>query len=212
MFLGDEVVGGTVEVRFEIGDSFERLVVGEISNRVVAFDCRTGPCRVKQVFGPNRGCEAKAGSYREGEFFHIDFIMQISERRGKDSEACYALQPGTMGRGEAWIDTQMKPKNLFSPIGSQGGAEVFDELISMLGVRLERIFSHGCPTPPDEWYDQGSAEWVVLLRGHAVLEWENGAKDSVSAGDFFVIPPHQRHRVDSVSSDAVWLALHYEDC
>jgi cupin 2 domain-containing protein len=117
-----------------------------------------------------------------------------------------------MRRGEAWIDIQMKPKNLFSPIGSQGGAEVFDELISMSGVRLERIFSHGCPTPPDEWYDQGSAEWVVLLRGHAVLEWENGAKDSVSAGDFFVIPPHQRHRIDSVSSDAVWLALHYEDC
>jgi cupin 2 domain-containing protein len=106
----------------------------------------------------------------------------------------------------------MKPKNLFSPLGSQGGPEVFDELIATPGLRLERIFSHGCPTPPGEWYDQDRAEWVVLLRGHAVLEWEGGEKCPLSAGDFLVIPPHKRHRVESVSFDAVWLALHYGDC
>jgi cupin 2 domain-containing protein len=100
-------------------------------------------------------------------------------------------------------------KNLFSPLGSQGGPEIFEKILIMHEVRLERIFSHGCPTPPGEWYDQAWQEWVVLLRGTAVLQFDDGTECCLAAGDFLTIAPHQRHRVESVSNDAVWLALHF---
>ena len=67
----------------------------------------------------------------------------------------------------------------------------------------------GHPTPPGEWYDQPNAEWVLLARGTAVLEFEAGERVALAAGDHLQIPPHARHRVEAVSVDAVWVALHY---
>ena len=39
--------------------------------------------------------------------------------------------------------------------------EVFTELISSEGVRIERIVSSGQTTPTGEWYDQDRDEWVL---------------------------------------------------
>ena len=38
-------------------------------------------------------------------------------------------------------------------------------------VRIERIISAG---QVSDWYDQNETEFVVLLEGNAVIEYENG--------------------------------------
>jgi cupin 2 domain-containing protein len=74
---------------------------------------------------------------------------------------------------------------------------------------LERIQSRGEASAADFWYDQPHGEWVLLARGEARLEFEGAGTLQLRAGDFLRIPAHCRHRVDEVSHDAVWLALHY---
>lgn len=83
-------------------------------------------------------------------------------------------------------------------------------LLEKPGLRLECLASHGVPSPPGFWYDQADEEWVLLFRGNAVLRFEDGEVE-LSAGDSLAIPAGARHRVESVSADAVWLALHFGD-
>ncbi|AQQ71084.1 nif11 domain/cupin domain protein [Limihaloglobus sulfuriphilus] len=90
-----------------------------------------------------------------------------------------------------------------------------DELIQTLcrggGTRIERIISRGHESPEDFWYDQENDEWVIILRGGAVLEFEHGRQVQMRPGDYMNIPAHTRHRVVSTDShnDTVWLAVHY---
>jgi cupin 2 domain-containing protein len=53
-------------------------------------------------------------------------------------------------------------------------------------------------------------EWVLLARGEAVLRFENGEPIPLKAGDHLLIPARQKHRVESTSADALWLALHFK--
>ncbi len=87
--------------------------------------------------------------------------------------------------------------------------EVFTDLITARGIRIERIISNGQTTPADEWYDQDSDEWVVLIQGETVLEYENGEKHRLIAGDHLLIPAHVRHRVVFTSEEppCIWLAV-----
>ena len=87
--------------------------------------------------------------------------------------------------------------------------EVFTELISAEGVRIERIVSSGQTTETGEWYDQELDEWVLLIQGAAVLKYENGEKVRLNAGDHLLIPAHCRHRVDFTSEDppCIWIAV-----
>ena len=87
--------------------------------------------------------------------------------------------------------------------------EVFTDLISADRVRIERIVSSGQTTPKGEWYDQDNDEWVALIQGVAVLEYENGEKLRLSAGDHLLIPAHRRHRVDFTSEKphCIWIAV-----
>ncbi|MDF1756006.1 MAG: cupin domain-containing protein [Verrucomicrobiales bacterium] len=48
-----------------------------------------------------------------------------------------------------------------------------------------------------------------MIQGKAVLEFDDGESLPLTAGDALTIPAHLRHRVASVSQDAVWLALRY---
>lgn len=91
------------------------------------------------------------------------------------------------------------------------GREVFETLLSASspnGVRLERIMSFAAED--GMWYDQECDEWVMVMRGEAVLEWdsEGGAVTALEAGDYLLIGAHRRHRVLRTSYDCVWLALH----
>jgi cupin 2 domain-containing protein len=75
---------------------------------------------------------------------------------------------------------------------------------------IERIISTGQATPPGQWLDQDTAEWVILLQGQAELAFEESEAVSLSPGDYLFIPPHQKHRVEatSVNPPCIWLAIH----
>jgi len=87
-------------------------------------------------------------------------------------------------------------------------AEEFHVLHESSQVRIERIVSHSQASPPEFWYDQEDDEWVLLVRGEAVLEFEGGEEMRLQTGSYLLIPRHQKHRVQSTSKDAVWLAVH----
>ena len=88
--------------------------------------------------------------------------------------------------------------------------ELFTDLIPDAGVKIERIVSGGQSTPEGEWYDQDRDEWVALLQGSAVLEYEDGSVVALDAGSHILIPAHTRHRIASTSAEppCIWLAVH----
>jgi len=87
-----------------------------------------------------------------------------------------------------------------------------EELTTVLAesrnVRIERIINTGQTT---NWYDQEQCEFVVLLEGNAVIEFENNKNVTLSKGDTLLINPHERHRVSFTSSEppCVWLCVFY---
>lgn len=95
---------------------------------------------------------------------------------------------------------------LFPDHDPQAG-ETITPLLTGQRFTLEHIASFGQPSPDGFWYDQATQEWVALIRGRAVLEFEDGPLP-LAAGDAVLIPPHRKHRVSEVSPDAVWIALH----
>lgn len=107
--------------------------------------------------------------------------------------------------------------NLFEEIPADLPQELVDVLAEGSGkVRIARLVSRGHASPDGFWYDEEEFEWVVLLRGSAVLSHEDSASGEVSAitmkpGDWLLIPPHCRHRVESTSpdEDTIWLAVHW---
>jgi len=106
----------------------------------------------------------------------------------------------------------MKPGNIFSEIPELVNDEIFETLLKTDHVKLERIVSTGQTTPPGEWYDQETNEWVILLKGSAGLLLEGAGEMIVlHPGDYIHILAHQRHRVEWTDRDqkSVWLALHY---
>lgn len=100
--------------------------------------------------------------------------------------------------------------NLFDHLPAEAGEELFTELLSRPGVRIERIVSTGQSTPPDSPYDQDHDEWVLLLRGSAGLWMEGDGEQLLSPGDHVLIPARRRHRVTWTASGepTVWLAVH----
>lgn len=101
--------------------------------------------------------------------------------------------------------------NLFDSRPTGERDELFIPLVETPALRLEHIVSHGQATPSDEWYDQPRPEWVVLVRGRATLRFEGGDVLKLEAGDHLLIPARSRHRVDSCSRNAIWLALHFSE-
>lgn len=101
-------------------------------------------------------------------------------------------------------------KNLFD-IYADTNRELFETLHEGEGIRIERIVSMGQASPEGFWYDQEENEWVCLIEGNAILEFEDGALTRLSKGDTLFIPAHQKHRVKSTSKSAptVWLAVFY---
>jgi cupin 2 domain-containing protein len=105
----------------------------------------------------------------------------------------------------------MKKKNIFAQIPLELKEEFFEDIISKDGLKIERIVSKGHITTEFEWYDQTSDEWVILLKGEAVLSFENSEDIKLYAGDYVNIVAHTKHRVSWTKPDeeSVWLAIHY---
>jgi len=77
-------------------------------------------------------------------------------------------------------------------------------------VKIERIVSQSHKSPPGFWYDQPQDEWVIVLRGHAVLEFEGGELIEMKQGDHLAIARHVKHRVSQTGPETIWLAVHIE--
>ena len=104
----------------------------------------------------------------------------------------------------------MKRGSLFEAV--HPGPEEFTEVLKSGQVRIERIVSHGHVSPPGFWYDQDDWEYVAVLQGSAQLETES-ENFTMNAGDWVLIPAHERHRVIYTSTEppCVWLAVFGRD-
>lgn len=100
--------------------------------------------------------------------------------------------------------------NLLAGLPSGHEEEVFELLHQIPGgqARIERIVSHGHASPEGFWYDQPQDEWVLVVQGEAVLEFDDGRRRTMRAGDWITLPTHCRHRVASTEPATVWLAVH----
>jgi cupin 2 domain-containing protein len=107
----------------------------------------------------------------------------------------------------------MEQGNLFADLRDAAAeAEEVGTLLATPALRIERIVSRGQASPPGFWYDQGWAEWVLVLRGAADLLCEGEATPwRLVAGDFLHLPAHRRHRVEwtDPTEPTLWLAIHY---
>ena len=105
----------------------------------------------------------------------------------------------------------MKSHNIFSAIPGKLDQEVFELLAGNGGVTIERIISKGQKSPESGWYDQEKNEWVMVLKGKAVLSFEDQASVQLNEGDFINIPAHKKHKVAWTDPDneTIWLAVHY---
>ena len=101
------------------------------------------------------------------------------------------------------------PPNLFDLPDPLSDDEEFTEVLHSKDLKIERIVSTGQTTPEGQWYDQHEDEWVALIQGEAVLEYENGERLNLSAGDHVLLPAHCRHRVayNSHNPPCIWIAV-----
>jgi cupin 2 domain-containing protein len=101
-------------------------------------------------------------------------------------------------------------KNVFDDLPQNLPKELIQILVRADDVRIERIISHGHASPADFWYDQAQHEWVVVLKGAARLQFEDGMVE-MKPGDFINIPAFKKHRVDWTTPDepTVWLGVRY---
>lgn len=92
---------------------------------------------------------------------------------------------------------------------SQDEPEKFSEIFNGK-IRIEKILSSGHTTEEGKWYDQAEDEWVILLSGIAILEFEDNSIIEMKPGDYIFIPAHKKHRVTFTSKEpsCLWLAIH----
>jgi cupin 2 domain-containing protein len=103
-------------------------------------------------------------------------------------------------------------KSIFDDLPHHLPKELVQTLIRAADVRIERIISHGHTSPTDFWYDQPQHEWVIVLKGAARLQFEDGMVE-MKPGEFINIPAFKKHRVDWTTPDepTVWLGVRYGD-
>lgn len=101
--------------------------------------------------------------------------------------------------------------NIFDAIPKSASTEIFETLIESEDIKIERIISRGHVTPDPGWYDQDKNEWVIVLKGEALLVFADGTSLNLKTGDYINIAAHKKHRVDWTDPDTetIWLAVHY---
>lgn len=95
--------------------------------------------------------------------------------------------------------------NLFSDVQPPERGERFETLLTHRNLVVERIVSSSSTAPTE--YVQEQDEWVVLLRGSAVLDVA-GEGLRLGPGDYLFLPAGTSHSVRSVSDGALWLGVH----
>ncbi len=103
-------------------------------------------------------------------------------------------------------------ENIFLDIPKFLEEELFQQIIESPHISIERIISKGHTSPDIGWYDQEKNEWVIILKGKAVVSFLHESSVTLSKGDYITIPAHKKHRVDWTDPDieTIWLAIHYD--
>lgn len=101
--------------------------------------------------------------------------------------------------------------NIFENIPKELPAELFENIVQNNRVQIERIVSKGQSSPASGWYEQPRNEWVIVLKGQAIILFSDQKKVHLKEGDYIAIPAFQKHKVSwtDPQSETVWLAVHY---
>ncbi len=101
--------------------------------------------------------------------------------------------------------------NIYEAIPDNLDDEVVDLIVQNENTKIERIISRGQSSPATGWYDQEKDEWVLVLKGEAIISFDNGKAVNLKAGDHINISAHTKHKVKwtDPQTETVWLAVHY---
>lgn len=105
----------------------------------------------------------------------------------------------------------VRVQNIFAALPESSREEQFLTLLEDSGVKIQRIVSDVPRGASEVWYDQDHDEWVMVLRGNAVLEFEAGESIELKAGDYLTLPSHLKHRVKYTAPQTIWLVVHVKD-
>ena len=103
-------------------------------------------------------------------------------------------------------------KNIFHDFPTQKDGEYFESLVSNSSFKFERIISFGSINGDSPWYDQDNDEWVMVVKGNAILLFSDPEREvRLSSGDYILIKAHEKHCVKwtDPSQETIWLALHF---
>jgi cupin 2 domain-containing protein len=104
--------------------------------------------------------------------------------------------------------TNVPVQNIFAALPESSREEQFLTLLEDSRVKIQRIVSDVPRGSSEVWYDQDHDEWVMVMRGIAVLEFEGGELIELKAGDYLTIPSHIKHRVEYTAPQTIWLVAH----
>jgi len=174
--------------------SVELFVFDHQSGKYLGRVCHFSKCP-RYANCPTQGCGTPKYLKTKKDFvFYPDAISRVN------SEILFERTP----------TVDLPNANLFSEIPSNLPEELIEKLVDAPDIRIERIVSTGQASPPGFWYDQAESEWVVVLRGEAVLAFEDETR-ILKPGDYVLIPPHRKHRINatSLTEPTVWLAVFF---
>jgi cupin 2 domain-containing protein len=108
--------------------------------------------------------------------------------------------------------SRMLSGNVLSELPEAIDAEVSQLLLERRRARFERIVSRGQSSPEGFWYDQSQHEFVLVVAGRALLEFDSGETKQLEAGDWIQIDAHARHRVAWTDPNVatVWLVAFFD--
>ncbi|MGB5919875.1 cupin [Arcobacter sp.] len=107
----------------------------------------------------------------------------------------------------------MKKKNIFDKVNVDKNNEEYITLLREKSVRVERIVSNGQKSEDNFWYEQDENEFILLLEGDAIIEFEENREVKLIKGDFLDIKAREKHRIKytSISQPTIWLAIFYHN-
>jgi cupin 2 domain-containing protein len=109
------------------------------------------------------------------------------------------------------LDKELIEKyNIFDKVFVEKKEEQLFEIFKNETIKVEKIVSNGQKSPENFWYEQEKSEYILLLCGSAILEFEDFEID-LKKGDCLNIKARQKHRVKFTSLDepTIWFAVFY---
>ena len=104
----------------------------------------------------------------------------------------------------------MEKYNIFEEIIVDKSEEKFFEIFKNEKIKIEKIVSNGQTSPKNFWYEQEENEFVLVLEGFAIVEFEDFEVE-LKKGDCLNIKAKQKHRVKftSLHESTIWFAVFY---